>query len=323
LRKTVFTIFLLFASLLAPVAHAADCATLRILNSVPIHVEHDRILLPVRINDKPFTFLLDTGGAITQISPAVVQALHLVPDNHGIKLIDMYGHASDQAVRASLTLGVMQDRNALLPVSPLELPEGTPYQGILAADFLGRYDIELDLAGGKLNYFSPDHCPGRVVYWNAPAVAVVSMQLLDNHIRAEADLDGHKMTAILDTGASITTLKAAYAERIFSITESSPGNLDAGEIDGKKQFVHVFPTLGLEGIAVSNPRVLIMPDLVGTHDPSNDHVLGSRAQRVDDARPTDPPLIIGMNVISRLHVYMAFGEGKLYVTPAAGTNKAH
>ena len=30
-----------------------------------------------------------------------------------------------------------------------------------------------------------------------------------------------------------------------------------------------------------------------------------------------PELIIGMNVLRKLHVYMAFGERRLYVSPAS------
>ena len=34
-------------------------------------------------------------------------------------------------------------------------------------------DYEVDFGARKLSLFSSNHCPGRVVYWPASAVAVV------------------------------------------------------------------------------------------------------------------------------------------------------
>ena len=40
-----------------------------------------------------------------------------------------------------------------------------------------RYDVELDFSSDTMNLFSPDHCPGHVVYWKAPVVAAVPISL--------------------------------------------------------------------------------------------------------------------------------------------------
>ena len=41
-----------------------------------------------------------------------------------------------------------------------------PYQSI-------TFDVDFDFAAAKMNFFSPDHCPGKVTYWNPSAVAVI------------------------------------------------------------------------------------------------------------------------------------------------------
>ena len=50
----------------------------------------------------------------------------------------------------------------------LELKRGS-YGGEVAGDLgtrmFEKVDLELDIAGGKFNLFSSDHCPGNVVYW--------------------------------------------------------------------------------------------------------------------------------------------------------------
>jgi hypothetical protein len=215
----------------------------------------------------------------------------------------------------NFTLGGLQDRNATLQVSTHDFTDA-PFVGIIAADYMGRYDVEIDLAGGKLNYFSPDHCDGRVVYWQAPAVAIVPFRLRNSHIEVSATLNDREVRAILDTGAPITVFRADEARRLFDITADTPGNTEIRELAaGQKQFLRVFQSLGLEGIAVGNPRIIVMPDLVGRYDPNNDFVTGTRLRRIHDTDSSDPALIIGMNVISRLRIYIAFKEGKLYVTP--------
>jgi hypothetical protein len=59
-----------------------------------------------------------------------------------------------------------------------------------------------------------------------------------------------------------------------------------------------------------------VPDLVGTKDSDNGQQTGSRARRVDDDVDR-PDMLIGMNVLNKLHLYIAFDERKLYVSEAS------
>ena len=52
----------------------------------------------------------------------------------------------------------------------VKLPAGV--EGVLGGDFFGRFNLEYNLKAGKLNLFSPDHCPGQVVYWANQYVAM-------------------------------------------------------------------------------------------------------------------------------------------------------
>lgn len=288
-------------------ADSADCH-LKLVNTVPIRMAHEglRVIVPVTINGTQKQFLLDTGGALTQISAAAAEELKLPVTDSGVKMLDLYGNASTRAVKAeSFVLGRLGDRNTRLPI--MTFAENDLYSGILAADYMGKYDIELDFSGGKMNYFSTDHCPGQVVYWPAAAVAVVPIRFGDfQHLVLDVSLDGHPVRAIIDTGAPATTLYMAEAKRIFGIAPE----------DGDKAFEHVFQKLSFEGLEVSNPHIEIIPDKTGSKDRNNDYVTGSRVRRVDDADTAGPVMLIGMNILRRLHLYVAFGERKMYVTPA-------
>ena len=91
-----------------------------------------------------------------------------------------------------------------------------------------------------------------------------------------------------------------------------------GSFDGNpdhKVFGHVFSSLTFDGVTVTNPHVAVIPDLVGSKDPNNVSRADSRVRRVDDNIGSQ--LTIGMDVLRKLHLFIAFGERKLYVTPAS------
>jgi len=198
-----------------------------------------------------------------------------------------------------------------------DLGDGKLFVGILAADYMGNYDVELDFAGGKMNYFSREHCEGKVVYWPAAGVAVVPMRFWDHHLNLDVMLDGKPVRAVIDTGAPDTTLIAPEAKRLFGLTAESSGTKQIYEDRGEKAFEYVFQKLSFEGLEVNAPHVAIIPDKVGSRDANNDFVTGSRVHRVDDRDSSDPAMLVGMNILSKLRLYIAFSENKIYVTPAA------
>ncbi len=101
-------------------ASAADCG-LKLVNAVPLTMTPNglRALVPVTINGTPLTFLLDTGGAATQIGATAAQQLKLPVTESGVKMLDLYGHASTKAVRVkTFGLGRLVDRDTELPILP-------------------------------------------------------------------------------------------------------------------------------------------------------------------------------------------------------------
>lgn len=305
---------------IASAADATDCR-LKLVNTIPITMAYGgaRPLVSVKVNGTELKFLLDTGGVLTQISAATAQDLKLPITESGAKLLDLYGEASNNvALVETFTLGQLNDKNTGLHVmtSPLaqvgtsrsETSEQQPlFVGLLAADYMGEYDVELDFAGGKMNYFSRDHCPGKVVYWPSAAIAAVPMHFMNHHLLLDVMLDGHPFRAIVDTGAPGTTLTTEEAKRVFDVTTE---NAD-------KRFEHTFQKLSFEGLEVGNPRIAIIPDKIGSKDPNNDYATGTRVRREDDPIFARPPMLIGMNILSKLHLYIAFSENRIYMTPAA------
>ena len=299
-------------------ASAQNCQ-LKLVNTIPIKMMAGglRPIVTLTLNGVEKPFLLDTGGAATQISRATAQELKLPIRELGGKMMDLYGDVSIHSARVdTLLLGHAQDRNTDLPILTSTLSRADLFVGLLAADYMASYDVELDFGGGKMNFFSRDHCEGKVVYWNAPGVAVVPMQFRDHHINIPLLLNSKPFKATVDTGAPGTTLLAPEAKRVFDLTGESPGITVSSTGPEPRPFEYTFDTLSLEGIAVGKPRVTIIPDLRGKNDPNNHLITGTRLQRVNDRDSSEPTMLIGMNILSKLRIFIAFSENKLYITPA-------
>ena len=299
------------------VAQAEDCGPLKMVNSVDlVAAAPNRALVPVSINGTPKFFLLDTGGAVSHIGRDAAQELGLTLRDSSVKMLDLYGNASTKMVRLDkFTLGRLTGEDIYLQIAPNpDFGKSSPYVGLFAPDLMGYFDAEIDFSAYKMNYFSADHCPGRVVYWPHAALAVVPMTFRDNHIRLPVTVDGRKMMAIIDTGAPNTAMMAAAARRL-DVSPETPGNVPLKN-RAPGTYERVFSTLDFDGVAVKNPRIVIVPDLIGTKDPNNSVRLDSRAKRVDDIEGR-PDLLIGMNILKKLRIYIAFDEKRLYITEAS------
>lgn len=90
---------------------------------------------------------------------------------------------------------------------------------------------------------------------------------------------------------------------------ASPGAQQGGD----QEFNYTFHSLSLEGINIANPHLTIIPEQMGTKDYDNTVVTGSMITKANDGM--QPEFIIGMDVLSKLHLYIAYGEKKLYITP--------
>jgi predicted aspartyl protease len=325
------------ASFALPAA-AQDCGPLKQAASLDLTpFAGGRFLAPVTINGTVQPMLVNTAAGITSLTSAAVETmgLHRLSAT-GFKALDSTGNASQSYVHADVTMGAIRIPGVELLVTPNPGAgaEGA-FAGFLAGDLLSRYDAEFDFSARKLNVFLQDHCPGHVLYWNPTVAAVVPIDLHRNipsnlragyardalrdiHLWVPVLLDGKPFKAAINTGAPNSTLSATTARTVFGITADSPDSKPLGMVDGNpdhKVFGRVFSTLTFEGVTVGNPHVVVMPDLVGSKDPNNSRVTGSNIAKIDDNIGAE--MTIGMDVLRKLHLYVAFGERKLYITPAS------
>jgi len=259
--------------------------------------EDGRVNVPVTLDGHAVNLLVDTGGGISMLSQLAVSTFGLHELTARRLTMELYGgEASHRYVLVrNVELG-----GTNLHATPFFIASGERFRpetsGALGADLLERYDVELDFANGRLNLFAKDSCPGNGAYWTKGAFARIPFLFdRDRHIRIPVRLDGTQMLAQLDTGAERTIGSLEDITKDFGVDDIE----NALGADGRARIYHYpFKLLTFEGVDVYNPAILLLPNNV-SHMP-----------------PGERELIIGMNILHRLHLYIAYGEGALYVTSA-------
>ena len=315
-----------FLTVLLPAAATAagdKCGPLAMVNSIQMTraPNANLDLVPVTINGAARSFLFDTGGDRTQIRREAAVELNLPIHQGTLELYGATGNMSrDQASIRQFVLGHMQAGNASFLIAPQNGAK-VSYDGILAPDYLESYDTDMDFGSDRLNFFSPDHCPGGVVYWGAGEVATAPLIRDGLHIFVPVTLDGHAVRALVDTGATYTALRMDIAQRLYGLSMGSADAPENGTLNNDptlKTYSHIFKSLSFGNLAVNNPRATIIPNAMGRN--------ADRAERQVDRSITEnipldaPELIIGMDVLRKLHIYMAFREKQLYISAASAVS---
>jgi len=294
-------------SVAVPAKAAQECVAPRLENTVPMEAIGDsgKVAVPITLNGAERKFLFDTGGgSMNYVSSAVALKLGMFRTDN-FAALDLAGNKSYKVAGArEVKFGAVSGRD----VAIFQVVPNLGFDGILSAGTMTGDDLDIDFGAMRLNFFSADHCPGDVVYWPHQALAVVPVTTAGGHFELAVTLDGHPLTAVIDTGSPWTILDLAWAKKNlgFSSEATAPQSSDIPKDDPDKQiYFRKYSALSFPGIAITKPLVIIRPVQFGDGD---DAATTSRRA---------PDLIIGMEVLRHLHLYYTASEQKLYITPAA------
>jgi hypothetical protein len=279
-----------------------DCALARVAR-LPMTLKTGHVVIPASANDKPLMLGIDTGGYGSSLTKAGIDRLELPYVAKLGAIIHAIGGAwvSKGNVRVDhLRLGELELKSMLLP----EMVAFPGIDGLVGPDILGRYDVELDFGGKTFSLSKPHPCSDRAVTWSA-AYTVIPFTLTDNgHVRVPVTLDGRKAEAILDTGAGVSVMSLRDANGMFDLTAASPGVEVEKSVSGTlwrnriNAYAFTFGKLTMGGATVPAPRIELL---------EGRNFLGK-----DFAT-----LVLGNDVLSHFHLYIAYRQHKLYVTEAA------
>lgn len=240
------------------------------------------VVVPALLGNVRKGMVVDTGSGVSDVSSATVSELHLSTFQNQF-VNNQTGNKFEKAVGISpFGIGSIATKTYTFRVKDTWALGAA---GSIGADLLVSYDADFDFGGNKFNLVNQNHCDGQVVYWKADAVVIVPIEVArDGRVTLTVMVDGHPFKALLSTGLTGTTVTAATASSLLG--SSTPT-------------VHA---LALEGLAINNPHLVV-------------------ADKLRDAAgvPLDPALdvnmTLGLDVLKRLHLYIAYKEHKLYITP--------
>ncbi len=258
----------------SPVAHGC---TLERATTVALRNARNFMLAPVNLDGRETLFVVDTGAEASTVTPQAADALRLPNDSRrGSVLLGIAGPFRTPNVRVRrFALGevVRVDQSLSIGRMPAFPASEPPVAGLLGADVLSGYDVELDLPNGRMSLYTPRDCPGFVPWPGAVGVPIARTR--SGLAFVDAVVDGVSVRALLDTGARTTLLARATAASL-GISQAALARdpqrvgigIGLGNIDVR---THRFGELGLPGAMQHN----VTANVADIHLPGVEMLLGA------------------------------------------------
>ena len=250
-----------------------------------------RILVPVIVEGRGLSLLLDTGGISTTIKWERVADLGLTAERTMRKLKGAAGTMLNSFITGEdFRIGELRVANKpmYLETRPLFGADGT-----LSPDILRDYDLEIDRGQDRLSLMPPSSC---VPDDGAEAIAIEVTK--SGHVRFPVKIDGKTIMATLDTGTMTSLVSIKTAVRLGIYPNSSGLRLTRG-VGPYRIYDYPFETLEIGGIKMNNPNINIA---------SENFIPGPAGD-----------LILGINALRQMRLTIAYSRGRLYIRPASGS----
>jgi predicted aspartyl protease len=227
-------------ALLWPALTSAACVVQQ-RASVKLQIVGGLVLAPVEVNGISGSFILDTGAALTVVTPDAVSHFGLALDEWtattmlGIGGVERRRNADPRSVELG---GVALHRRSLAGDATLRvvtLPQtvvgGRRIDGLLGRNFLSLFDLDLDFPQQTLTLYDVQNCAGRFLPWTEPYLSVAVDNPTESALVVPLTVDGVPLRALLDSGASQTMLSRSGMARLQLNLESlqaDPRQIDSG-----------------------------------------------------------------------------------------------
>jgi hypothetical protein len=263
-------------------SNGTDCH-LDMVARLPLEVQDDLLVVPAGINGRWVQLVVDTGAERSTIADSAAKRLGLPRDSrHTTRSLGVGGaFTSSDVILDRLVLGGVHFPLERIAVGDFNLhtEHGLDADGLLGADILLAFDLDIDVPGGQLTLYRARRCPEARLPWQQPAVEIPGVRVRKDRLLIPFELDGVDGTAILDTGAQQNVLGMAMARRLglaLQAIESDPPVRQRGVGPAEAvTHLHVFKLLRIGPLVQHSPRLAILD----TNAPIGDAVIGEQFLR--------------------------------------------
>jgi hypothetical protein len=337
-------------------ALAASCDYTKVAQ-LHVTVENNQILIPGVLHGHKVKFLFDTSSPASFI-PAGAAAKMEVPVSSFnsptfLSILSGYVDPKDYSFGevSEFTLDGTQIRGTIFRVfGSLETKNfgGPDVVALLGTDFWKGYEVEIDLAHNAVNLFHAKDCTSNLAYWSN-SYNVVDMRRYGARSAFDLKLDGHEMSAILDSGSPYSTLTDKAAAKLgakhdgtaLMADEHEPGTQSTDlpsllRISYGLGLDPVYPnvqTIGFPTAAQATPpadywlahfsKLTLDEEAIS---PVNLRVMKSIQTRTAETGallPSNDPVyydvLLGVDFLKSHHVLIANSQNKLYFTYSGGS----
>jgi len=280
-----------------PVAPTGFCA-LKPIAEVPARFVQGHVLVPANIDSAPVQMVVDTGATTSMLTPESVARLRLPIDTNRASAIHGTGGTviTRNVLVRSLRVGNQDWLAGSIATGSLarQYQEDPPVVGVLGGDFLDRFDIELDVPQQRMVLWRVEHCQGDFIPWQGRHFPVRLTRYPPNQMVAQAHIDGHPVAALIDWGATESTISTATAAAVgVSPTMLLHDQMLATRgVDQKLLSArrHLFGLVAIGPVLYRN----FVVDVVDLHIP-------------------DVGMLLGADFVSTRHVWLSYATNQMFV----------
>lgn len=259
--------------------------------------ERSHLVVPGRLNRVDSWFVLDTGAEISHVTPEGARRAGLAIGPGLTRIEGMGGTIVAPNALADIELGGTEVRR-LLPVAalPLTAVAGQVYGGLIGADLISEYELEVSMPERRVRLWRASHCEGDYVPWAGVHWAVPLHRTAEGRLLLLVTLDGTAVSALLDTGANGTMIGAHTAGRL---------GLDP-DVVARGRAVW---SRGVDG-----NRVQAHEHRVATMSVGNETVRGPTLL-VSLAEMPEGDMILGTDWLRSRRIWISWGSRQMFVQP--------
>jgi predicted aspartyl protease len=212
------------AFLLSAPEHAAGSCQYVQVAKMPVDYRGPGLEITVggQINGKPATMLVDTGAAFISVSRTTAEALQLKQREAFEYAIGVGGRSEMyEAYLDAFSIGETRPAKGWVRVLS-DTGEKPAYDAIAGVPFLMQMDLEVALADKEIKFFQATGCDDAfLAYWDRHAVVVPYRRQGAPWPVFSIEINGNLMGAIIDTGATVSSVTASAARK-FGFATSKP-----------------------------------------------------------------------------------------------------
>jgi predicted aspartyl protease len=270
------------------VSAGGQCPLVR-LAEMPIETRANLLFVQAEIDGQPLTLLIDTGAERTLLTEAAVNRLHLPRDSqHATRTFGIGSPTAtwDATLPHGLDLGgtMFPVRAVTVGRFAMDRVGGSGADGLLGADILLAFDMDLDVPAGRLAlYRARRACADLAPPWQVPYVRIAGVTAKRDRLLMPFLLDGVQGMGVLDTGAQLTSFSVRMVERT-GLEEEQLANdrlitAHGAAPDNVSVHIHQFRELRIGPAIEHDPRLPVVPMSSGIGDAliGGDFLKGRRA----------------------------------------------